>query len=362
MLKTNYNVILFYLVFFICSVIFSFLINSLFLKFSKNLGVRQSLGESPVIRWGSQAKPSLGGISFYISFLLALSSYAVFIDTNKLFLNAEFIGILISCTTGFLMGLSDDAYDTKPFLKLAVQFTCGMILIASGIYINIFESMLLNYCLTLFWVIGIMNSINMLDNMDAITTVVSVSIMFTALTLILLNRDLTNIHCILIFGLLASLIGFLFFNWHPSKMYMGDTGSQLLGIFLAAIGIIYFWNLRYVTPQSDSVAEHFIVPMLVFIIPLVDTTTVVINRLSKKSSPFIGGKDHTTHALAYIGLSDAQVAMVLGLISALSSLLVIIIHSFLIWSDLLTYIFGAYILLVAGSLFYLTRLAIKKQG
>jgi UDP-GlcNAc:undecaprenyl-phosphate/decaprenyl-phosphate GlcNAc-1-phosphate transferase len=346
------NIALIYIVFFICSIIFSFLINSLFLKFSKSLGIRDNNDET-VIRWSSQSKPALGGISFYICFLLAIANYAIFIADSRLFLNTEFMGVLTATTMGFLMGLADDAYNTKPLLKFSVQFTCGMVLIASGVYINLFDYMPYNYILTLVWVVGLMNSVNMLDNMDAITAIVSMCIILAVILLIVLHRDFSNVHLMILLGVFACLTGFLFFNWHPSRMYMGDTGSQFLGVLLAAIGIIYFWNLRY----SEIIIpfKQFLVPVLVFIMPLTDTTTVVINRLMRGRSPFVGGKDHTTHALAYIGLSDSQVAMVFGLISMISLMLVVIIDKFLSWNPLVSVIFCCYTAVVFGTLFFISR-------
>jgi UDP-GlcNAc:undecaprenyl-phosphate/decaprenyl-phosphate GlcNAc-1-phosphate transferase len=309
--------------------------------------------DETVIRWGSKSKPALGGISFYISFLLAIANYAIFIDESKLFLNSEFIGLLVATTLGFLMGLADDAYNTNPLLKFSVQFTCGMVFIASGIYINLFSFMPYNYIITLVWVIGIMNSVNMLDNMDAITTVVSICIILTTLILIFIHRDFSNAHLLISLGLLAALTGFLFFNWHPSRMYMGDTGSQFLGVILAAVGIMYFWNLRY--SETLLPLKQIVVPVLVFIMPLVDTTTVVLNRLLKGKSPFVGGRDHTTHALAYLGFSDSQVAMIFGLVSLLSLMLIVLIDKLIVWNNTVALIFGAYIFLVFGVFFSIAR-------
>jgi UDP-N-acetylmuramyl pentapeptide phosphotransferase/UDP-N-acetylglucosamine-1-phosphate transferase len=105
-----------YIVFFVLAAIFSFLINNLFLKFSNNLGAHNITDET-IIRWGSTSKPSLGGISFYIIFLFSISCYSIFVDSNRFLLNTQVIGLLTSVTLAFLMGLADDAYNTKPLLK-----------------------------------------------------------------------------------------------------------------------------------------------------------------------------------------------------------------------------------------------------
>src|SRR5262245_27363049 len=92
--------------FFLLSIIFSLLINKLFLNFVKTLGIRNQDGT--VIRWSSQSKPALGGFSFYIIYLLSIIAFSIFFDTNKVFLNKEFIGVLLSTMLGFLLGLTDD--------------------------------------------------------------------------------------------------------------------------------------------------------------------------------------------------------------------------------------------------------------
>jgi UDP-GlcNAc:undecaprenyl-phosphate GlcNAc-1-phosphate transferase len=303
----KYSIII-YALFFGCAVLFSFLINSLFYKFSKTLGIRNNT-EEIIIRWGSQQKPAVGGISFYILFLLSLAVYSIFFPTEFIFKNKPFIGFLLSINFGFLMGLADDAFNTRPLLKLFIQVLCAVCLIVSGIYIHVFKEDYLNYLLTIFWVVGIMNSINMLDNMDAVAAIMSIAVILAAMMIIFILGDYSNIYFISLTGVLAALIGFLILNWHPSKIYMGDTGSQFLGIFLATIGIIFFWNYPNTT-HSMPTSERFIIPIMAFMMTIFDTTIVVFHRLSNRTSPFIGGKDHTTHALARMGLSEQMVALV----------------------------------------------------
>jgi UDP-GlcNAc:undecaprenyl-phosphate GlcNAc-1-phosphate transferase len=261
------------------------------------------------------------------------------------------------------MGLAYDAYNTKPLLKSTVQLTCATILIVTGTYIKIFHSIELNCLLSLFWIVGMMNSINMLDNMDAITASVSKGIMICVIGFLVLDGDFKNEYFIILIGMLGSLVGFMYFNWNPSKMYMGDTGSQFLGVFLAAIGIQYFWNAPdntlLGTPESVMFIKRLLIPLTAFILPITDTITVVINRLMKKQSPFIGGKDHTTHALARLGLNDRQVALVFITLSITSSAMALLIYSIENWKPFYTIVFTAYILIVFFALNYPTNRKIK---
>ncbi len=343
-----------YSLFFAAAVGFSLMINVLFLRFFKTLGIRNN-ADGTIIRWGALSKPSIGGITFYIIFLLSLASYSILFEPSQDDYQLGFIGILLSCGAGFIIGLADDAYNTRPWLKFGIQLLCAVILISTGISIHIFSNDLLNYTLTLFWVIGIMNSINMLDNMDGITATVSIGIIINTIYRILHNGDIASMHLLVLIGVLASLIAFLRFNWHPSKMYMGDTGSQFLGVFLAAMGIIYFWNDPY-AEEIPATGKLLTATIMTFILPILDTTVVVVNRMSAGKSPFVGGKDHTTHSLALLGLTDSRVGFVFVGLASVSLLLNVLIEEFIPeWTHLYSLLFSLYFLALLSFFFYTTR-------
>lgn len=343
-----------YTLFFASAVIFSLMINVLFLRFFKTLGIRNN-ADGTVIRWGTLSKPSIGGITFYIIFLLSLASYSILFEPNQNTYQLGFVGLLLSCGAGFIIGLADDAYNTRPWLKFGIQLLCGLILIATGISIRIFPNEIANYILTLFWVVGIMNSINMLDNMDGITATVSIGIIGNTIYRIIHNGDITNVHLLVLIGVFASLVAFLRFNWNPSKMYMGDTGSQFLGVFLAAMGIIYFWNDPYAT-EMPATGKLLVSTLMTFMLPILDTTVVVVNRISSGRSPFIGGKDHTTHSLALLGLTDRQVAIVFVSLALVSIGINVILEEFIFsWKHQYSIIFASYFIALLGFFFYTTR-------
>lgn len=350
------NELLFYISFFIILIGFSALINGLFLKFARTLGMRNNNNnnnDETIIRWGSTSKPAFGGISFYILFLF---SFIVAAFKNNL-IDTQVLGILVAVSLGFMIGLADDAYNTKPLLKFLGQVLCAVILVVTKTKINLFENDAINIALTIFWVIGMMNSVNMLDNMDAITTSVSIFVFLTTLLLFVVQGDFKNIFFIICIGQVAALLGFLYFNWNPSRMYMGDTGSQFLGVLLAAVGILFFWNAEKSEGVPLEFSRRVLAAVTVFILPLVDTTTVTINRLLKKQSPFVGGKDHTTHHLSYAGLSDREVAIVFCAISMISMFLSIYILRFVkVWNTQSTFLFGTYCVLIFSILYYLTRI------
>ncbi len=311
----------FYTVVLLMSVLFSVLINRLMLKFSTNLGVRNK-DNIQQVRWSSTSKPALGGISFFIIFLISISLLGAIPTENSDVFDQRVLGIVTACILGFLLGLADDAYNTNPLVKFIGQLTCAFILITTGVSIELTGIASVDFIFTTVWVIGLMNSINMLDNMDAITTTTSIFIILGAIVILAVSGQYNSMYMVLLLGVLGALIGFLFFNWNPSSMYMGDTGSQFLGVYLAAISIIFMWNGFKLQNAEILQVKQFVIPALLFIVPLIDTTTVTFRRLMRKQSPFVGGKDHITHQLAILGLSDRGVAIALSSVSAFSVVIV----------------------------------------
>lgn len=305
------------LTYFLFALGFSFVFNWLFYRFASNLGIRD-LNENDHMRWNKESKPSIGGISFYVVFLLSIFGYATIEKERANLVDYQILGITLAVTIGFLIGLADDAFNTNPILKLTGQFVCANLLIMSGIFISITPFYPINYFFTTIWVVGLMNSINLLDNMDGAAGAVSVCIILAAIVLVMLTGQYDNFFMIVLCGVLASLIAFLRFNIFPSKIFMGDTGSQFLGVFLAAISIIYFWGVRVDTGSYVQV-KQFLIPALIFIVPLTDTATVFFWRIKRGQSPMIGGRDHITHHLFYLGFSERLVIVVLSLVSLISA-------------------------------------------
>lgn len=341
-----------------CMIVLSIVVNGLLLKFSLSMG---SKNEYQQVRWASTTKPAFGGISFYVLFLISIVFYTFFFPNQEMLLNKRFLGFFLAVSMGFLMGLADDAYNTKPFMKFVVQFLCGASFVLTENTIQIFPWEALNIFLTFFWVVGLMNSVNMLDNMDAITTSVSTVICVGAIMSFAFRGTAANLDLILLLGAVSALLGFLYYNWNPSRMYMGDSGSQFLGVFLAGIGIEYFWNAPNYYGEFDSLRQ-LIVAVLLFVVPISDTTTVSINRLMKGQSPFVGGRDHTTHHLSYAGLSDRQVAIVMIAISMLAMVVgIFVINNIRNWSILYSVISGGLFALILVSLYSITRISKPKS-
>lgn len=300
---------------FVICFVFSLLINYILLKFAQTLGIRDY--HLHQIRWSPAIKPSLGGISFYVVFLFAFIFTVLLPEKNAGF-NLQIIGILMAATLAFLMGLADDAFNTQPLLKFLTQIFCSLIIIFSGHSIAVFQNQFINYFLTVIWVVGIMNSINMLDNMDGIATIAS---MLACFFMVLVNVALFNTGSyatMLNLGVLGALCGFLVYNFHPSRMFMGDTGSQFLGLFLAVMGIDNCWNNPTSVLVNGFPITNPVLVGLVFLLPLSDTFTVIINRSLAGRSPFVGGKDHTTHHLFFRGITEKRIALIFTLVGGIA--------------------------------------------
>ena len=298
--------------------------NSLLLHFSRSLGIRNK--NDVVVRWSNESKPSLGGVSFFVVFVFTAIAYSiVFNDAPNIFQNKKYVGLFVAGSLAFLMGLADDAYNTKPLIKLTVQILCGVIFVATGTTIELFHHGYGDAAITIIWVVIIMNSLNMLDNMDGIT---GTTVFFILATCIVSSWIIfpfnINIWILIMISVLGAVVGFLSMNIHPSKLFMGDAGSQFIGLFVAFFGIKFLWNIGSSDPGSIHPSWLGLCVTLVAFTPAaVDTLTVVINRLKQGKSPMVGGKDHTTHHLVYAGLSDRRVWLVFVLIGLLSSLLAI---------------------------------------
>ena len=343
-----------YFLFFLIATAFSIALNFLLLKVLKNTGMHGRNGHTNLVRWASQTKPPIGGISFFILFLLSVTSFFILPFGAEEAFNSQLLALMGVTSLGFVVGLVDDAYTTPPFFKFAGQMGCAAVLIALGICIPLTGYGWVDAAFTTFWVVGIMNSINMLDNMDGITASVSVGVCASALVIIYLTGQSNGFFTIVLVGVMAALVGFLYFNWHPAKAYMGDSGSQFLGAFLAFVAIVFMWQFGN-GEQGGLSLQQFLIPAVVFMLPIIDTTTVVIRRKARGQSPFVGGRDHTTHHLAYAGFSDRGVALIVAAFSFLSAITtLLIILRMESWTHLLSALVIGYLLAVflAAQYFY----------
>jgi len=268
-----------------------------------------------------QASPVayLGGLAVAAPITLG-SLLVLFTTISSEVKNQFFLGLILPSFAIALIGLLDDLYQLPPYPRFIAQSGVGVItslmLYLSDGGVKLFNNPWINGLLTSFWVVTIINALNFMDNMDGQATSLSIVISLSLFILSYLNGQ--YLVAALCMAVAAACIGFLFWNRRPASIYLGDAGALYLGFLLAAISI-------RVDVNSEAEIIRALVPLLIFAIPVIDITQVVISRVVKGKSPFEGGRDHLSHLLLNIGFSEGKV---LALITA-SALTLALIGVFL---------------------------------
>ena len=235
-----------------------------------------------------------------------------------------------------------------PIWKFAAQFVIAAVAVWSGIVYQLFHVASLNYAFTFLWILGVTNALNLLDNMDGLAAGVSV---IAAGSLLLIGHSSGP----LAIGLLAmagSLLGFLIFNFHPAKIFMGDTGSLAIGLFLACCAV----------SQAGHVSAMFsivFVPGLVLFLPIFDMLLVSVTRRLNGRAISAGAKDHTSHRLVMLGLSERNAVLTLYLLAALSALVAVLCKR--VWSDIGPGILALFLLTATAFWFYLAKIELPEE-
>ena len=244
-----------------------------------------------------QPVPLLGGVAIYLGFILAL----VFLGGLRYI--RELVAILVGASLVSILGVWDDRWGLRPLFKLLGQGAAAALLLLAGVEVHVFPWGWLNTAVTVVWVIGITNALNLLDNMDGLSAgIAAIAAGYFALMCAFTGQYLVGTLAV---ALMAACIGFLVYNWNPATIFMGDSGSLFIGFVLAALGI----KLRF---PANVPFVTWMVPLFVLLVPLFDTTLVTISRLRRGLNPLTTpGKDHSSHRLTYAGLSRREAVLVL---------------------------------------------------
>jgi UDP-GlcNAc:undecaprenyl-phosphate GlcNAc-1-phosphate transferase len=253
------------------------------------------------------ATPLLGGLAIYLACILALVLLG-----DRFYVN-QVAGIALGATLCSFMGLWDDRRGLSPWVKLAGQFLAAGILVLTGLRISFLPWEWLNTTATLIWVVLITNAMNLLDNMDGL----SGGIACIAAVFFLLFAAMSKQYFVgaLAAAIVGACLGFLFYNFNPASIFMGDTGSLFLGFTLAALAI----KLRF---PSNSAFVTWMVPPLVLAVPIFDTTLVIISRLRRQLNPLTTpGKDHLSHRLARLTGSPREAVLICYLFAGVAGII-----------------------------------------
>jgi UDP-GlcNAc:undecaprenyl-phosphate/decaprenyl-phosphate GlcNAc-1-phosphate transferase len=252
----------------------------------------------------------LGGIGIFAGILAGVG---VAIATDAAPASDELLAILAGCAILFVAGLLDDLYSLGPIPKLAAQFAAAGIVIWQGLTISgLISNDLLAGLVAFVWLVGMTNAFNLLDNMDGLAaTLAAIAAIFFAIDAVTVHPN--DAVLALALALAFACAGFLPFNLMPKRsaaVFMGDSGSQVLGFALAALGLTASWKV------AGTTVATLLLPVLVLAVPILDTTLVTVARLVDGRPVYQGGRDHTSHRLVYRGLSEKHAVVLLAVISA----------------------------------------------
>jgi len=261
--------------------------------------------------------PRAGGIALVLS--MAVSS--LFVKING---SLQIITIFLAALIIFAFGIWDDRFGMNAQLKLLGQICAVTVLILNGIRVQFFENpqffiilnpvlaLWIDIAITYFWIIAITNAFNLIDSMDGLALglamITTVFFIFSAI-----SADQPPL-LFLSAALLGISLGIYYFNRSPAKTFLGDSGAQTLGFLLSAVAIIY-------TPRAESQSSTWFIPIIVFGIPIFDTTLVSISRTLKGIPVYMANLDHTYHRLIGLGLNKNQTVNIIHFAAVLCGLL-----------------------------------------
>ena len=263
--------------------------------------------------------PRMGGMAIFLGFLV---SVVLFAEITK-----PVQGILIGCVIIVAAGILDDIISLRWWVKLIAQLAAAVIAVAHGVTIegimnpNVFaaeNTLLIGYLsipVTVLWIVGVTNAVNLIDGLDGLACGVSAISSGTMLVVALMVAE-PNV-ALLLAALAGGCLGFIPYNLNPAKIFMGDTGALLLGYVLATVSILGLFKFYAVMT--------FLVPVMALALPLFDTIFAIIRRLAHGQSPMAPDRGHLHHRLIDHGLSQKQAVAVLYSLSAMMGLTAVVI-------------------------------------
>ena len=260
------------------------------------LGLVDLPGSQPH-KWHSDATPMAGGSA--VAFALAVSYVTVVPRPDRT------VGfILLAGAIVFLEGLLDDRRTLPAWAKFAGQVLAALVLWFGGVSVHLFRADIVNLMITLLWIVGMINAFNFIDSMDGLSLGLAAiaAAFFLLVTVDSQQVSLTTLSA----AILGSTIGVFYFNAAPARTFIGDSGSQLLGLLLAATGMAY-------NPIGLPNAVSWFVPILVLGVPVFNLVLVVVSRLLRGRRVFQAYKDHVSHRLVRMGLDRTRTVLTLQL-------------------------------------------------
>jgi UDP-GlcNAc:undecaprenyl-phosphate/decaprenyl-phosphate GlcNAc-1-phosphate transferase len=280
-------------------------------------------------RWHREPTPLLGGIAIYVGSTVVLLWFARG--------DVRLLALVVGGSILFATGLIDDFRHLRPHTKLIVQILAACVLVFGGVQIGTPWLAGIAIPLTILWVVGITNAFNLLDNMDGLsagTAVIAAAFLFA------FSVEVGNVLlAVLCLGLAGGALGFLMYNFNPARIFMGDSGSMFLGFTLSGITLLGSREM------ASDIFFVLLVPVAMLGLPIFDTTLVTIMRTLEGRPLSQGGRDHLSHRLVAVGLSERQAVLVLYVLAAAFGSLGLVARAAGVWLSLL--LAGVYLVIAA---------------
>ncbi|MEO6050241.1 MAG: hypothetical protein ABIP78_02780 [Pyrinomonadaceae bacterium] len=288
------------------------LVLSIIMTFAvRSFAVRRGFVAKPKSdRWHKRPTAMFGGIAIFAA---TVAAYLLLVPITN-----ESLVVIGGGAFLFLVGLLDDIISIRPYQKLIGQLIGAGMLILAGLKLPLTGFEIVDIWITVFWVIGITNAINLLDNMDGLAAGIS-AIAAISLALNFAVNGLTN-ELLLTSAFIGALIGFLVFNFNPASIFMGDCGSMFVGFLLSGSML-----LNQVGGRSRGIIAILAVPVLILFVPIFDTTFVTVLRKLWGRKASQGGSDHTSHRLVALGLSERTAVLMLYGFAAVAGALALLL-------------------------------------
>ena len=288
------------------------------------LAIRLGAMDAPNLARKTQVEPVpyLGGLAIALG-ITVVTFVAVFVGDQNENLNDLAFTVLVPALSLGLMGLVDDLRSLSPWPRLITQSLVGsivaFIIVQGGTIGTPFGTSTLNTAVTIFWIVGICNSINFFDNLDGAASgavaIAALGVFFIAFDR---GQELVSALSIVTAG---ATIGFLMWNKSPAKIYMGDAGALFLGVIISVATI-------RVNPGIVPTWKSLLIPIMLLAVPLLDTCVAVFSRLARGLSPLTGGKDHLSHRLVRAGLSRRAAAISLWSAAGICAVMAIGVYKY----------------------------------
>ncbi len=263
-------------------------------------------------RWHGRPTPLLGGVAIAVTVLALHVAYLGW---------AQLPVLLVAAAAMFVLGLVDDLVTLSPATKLVTQIAIASLLVATGSRLSWASSPPVDALLTVFWIVGITNAFNLLDNMDGLCAGTGLVAGGGVLATMVMNgaSAAETGHLVLLLGALA---GFLVYNFHPASIFMGDSGSLFIGLNLALLAV----DSLSASHARSGLLSVMLPPTLLLLVPIFDTSLVTVSRILSGRSAAQGGRDHASHRLVAIGWSERGAVVSLWVLSALGGLLALAVR------------------------------------